>query len=82
MLKLLQDIEYQKLQDKAVDLKTHLNNPEWLQIIGIGLDNDEPCIFVYVNKLNLARNLVPSIWHNIPVKIRKIKKLNPVVSFL
>lgn len=71
------DTESPKLQDKAVALKAYLNNPEWLQIVGIGSDDGRPCIFVYVSKLRLARALVPSTWCDVPVKIRRLGKLSP-----
>ena len=71
------DAESPSLQDKAVALGAYLNNPEWLQIIGIGSDDGSPCIYVYANKLRPARTLVPNIWCDVPVKIRKIGKLKP-----
>ena len=78
---MLHDIESQTLQDKAVALETYLNNPEWLKVIGIGSDDDgRPCIFVYVSKLKIARALIPSIWCDVPVKVRRLGKLSPAKS--
>lgn len=74
---MLHDIESLTLQDKAVALKAYLNNPEWLQVIGIGSDNGSPCIYVYANKLRQARALVPDTWCDVPVKVMKIGKLIP-----
>ena len=71
------DIKLQTLQDKAVALKAYLNNPEWLQVIGIGSDEGSPCIYVYANKLRPARALVPNIWCDVPVKLKKLGKLSP-----
>ena len=76
---MLRDIESPTLQDKAVALKAYLNNPEWLQVIGIGSDDGTPCIFVYANKVSLARTFVPSTWCDVPVKIRKLSKLSPAI---
>ena len=74
---MFQDIESQILQDKASTLRTYLNNPDWLQVIGIGLENGRPCIIAYVNKIRIARKILPEEWHDIPVKIRKFGKLRP-----
>ncbi len=76
---MLQDIESPTLQDKATALKEYLNNPEWLQVIGIGSDDESPCIYVYANKLRPARALVPNTWCDVPVKIRKLGKLKPAL---
>ena len=74
---MFQDTESQILQDKASTLRTYLNNPDWLQVIGIGLENGRPCIIAYVNKIRIARKILPEEWHDIPVKIRKLGKLRP-----
>ena len=75
---MLHDPESPTLQDKAVALKAYLNDPEWLQVIGIGSDDGSPCIYVYANKLRPARAFVPSTWCDVPVKVRKLEKLSPV----
>ena len=46
-------------------------------MIGIGLENGRPCIIAYVNKIRIARKILPEEWHDIPVKIRKLGKLRP-----
>ena len=71
------DIKLQTLWNKAEALREHLSNPEWLQAIGIGSDDGSPCIYVYANKLRPARALVPNIWCDVPVKLKKLGKLSP-----
>ena len=70
---MLHDTESPTLQDKVVALKA-LNNPEWLQVIGIGSDDGSSCIYVYANKLHPARAITPNTWEDVPVKLKKLGK--------
>ncbi len=74
---MLQDTDSPTLQDNVVALRAYLNDPEWLQVIGIGSDDGSPCIYVYANKLRPARALVPNTWCDVPVKVRRLGKLSP-----
>ena len=70
-------LEVSVLLKKAAELQTYLNNPTWLNFIGLGEENGKPCIYVYVNKLNIPRSLIPDVWYNMPVKIKRIGKIRP-----
>ena len=69
--------EVSVLLKKAAELQTYLNNPTWLNFIGLGEENGKPCVYVYVNKLNIPRSLILDVWYNMPVKIKRIGKIRP-----
>lgn len=42
-----------------------------------GSDDGSPCIYVYANKLRPARAIIPNIWCDVPVKLKKLGNLSP-----
>lgn len=67
--------------DKASQLQAFLGFPEWLNFIGVGLLDDKPCIYLYVNrKKNIPRSDIPDTWCDIPVKVKYIGKIRPASS--
>ncbi|MDB6173803.1 MAG: hypothetical protein JWL59_3114 [Chthoniobacteraceae bacterium] len=67
------------VKDAAISLKKALQGASWLASIGVGRDQGQDCIFVYVKRM--PPKDVPEIQaarHEYPVLVRKMAAFRPL----
>ena len=70
-------MDLQFLQQITIELRKYLNDPQWLNFIGLGEENGSPCIYVYTNRSRIPISTIPEIWYDMPVKVQNIGKVRP-----
>lgn len=66
------------LQAAAQNLSQHLAVNTWLTTVGIGSEDGQDCLFVYVSRVGKAeRSAIPDEWEGYRVIVRKMSMPKP-----
>jgi len=66
------------IETKAMLLRRHLNEPQWLTSIGLGKSGGAICFYVYANNLSLAKKAnIPDEWFGVPIIVKHMRQPYP-----
>ena len=70
------------VRQTAIDLAEDLCQYSWFRFVGIGNEDNEDVLIVYVNKRNLTtiKSFVPKTLNGIPVVVRYVEQPIPAMS--
>lgn len=60
-------------------LRSHLARYQWLTAVGIGQDQDRPCLVVYASRLGpTEQSMIPESWEGFRVILRRMALPRPL----
>lgn len=65
----------------ATNLGSSLQGKPWFSSVGVAEEENHPVLIVYLRRKSKAiDNLIPHIWEGIPVRLREIGRVSPLVA--